>query len=212
VLPNIMDNMIAQKRVPAAIVVMIQNGGGDGPGSERGLEYDNMTGAYAEFVEAEILPKVEKDYNVKLTKDPAGRLTIGGSSGGSAAFAMAWFHPELYGRTLIYSGTFVNQHQNEAFPEGAWGFAKNVIADTAKKPIRIWMHVGQTDNGATQASSGLHNWVIANIKVADALKAKGYDYQFIYAKNSGHTPAAVINHTYPMALEYVWKGYPLEAK
>ena len=57
-----------------------------------------------------MLPLVEKQYNVKLTKDPDGRATMGGSSGGSAAMGMAWYHPELYHRVLTYSGTYVN-HQ-----------------------------------------------------------------------------------------------------
>ena len=56
-----------------------------------------------------MLPLVEKQYNVKLTKDPEGRATMGGSSGGSAALIMAWYHPELYHRVLTYSGTYVNQ-------------------------------------------------------------------------------------------------------
>jgi S-formylglutathione hydrolase FrmB len=30
---------------------------------------------------------------VKLTKDPEGRATMGGSSGGPAALIMAWYHP-----------------------------------------------------------------------------------------------------------------------
>ena len=87
-----------------------------------------------------------------------------------------------------------------------------LAADSPKKPIRIWMHVSERDNGATQASTGFHNWVIANIKVAEALKAKGYDYQFVYAKNAGHTEAKVINQTYPAALEFVWKGYTPSGK
>lgn len=206
-LPNVLDNMIADKRLPAMCAVMIANGGGDGGGSERGLEYDTVSGKYTEFVEAEILPKVEKDYGVTLTKDPEGRMTLGGSSGGSAAFNMAWFHPELYHRVLIYSGTFVNQHQNEEFPHGAWGYHESAIANTPAKPIRVWMHVSQNDNGANAASSGMHNWVIANIRMADVLKAKGYHYQFVYAKGAGHTDGKVIAQTYPQALEWVWQGY-----
>jgi enterochelin esterase-like enzyme len=207
VLPNILDNMIAEKRLPPIIAVMIANGGGDGPGSERGLEYDTVWGKYAEFVEEEILPKVEKDYNVKITKDPDARMTLGGSSGGSAAFSMAWFHPEWYHRVLIYSGTFVNQHPDEKYPRGAWEYPETIVPNSPRKPLRIWMHVSQNDNGSTSAGAGLHNWVIANIRMANALKAKGYPYQFIYAKNAGHTERKVIEHTYPMALEYVWKGY-----
>src|SRR5207249_7295324 len=88
-----LDTLIAQRKVPVMIAVSIGNGGGDAAGSERGLEYDNMTGRYAEFVEKEVLPLVEKQYNVKLTKDPEGRATMGNSSGGSCALIMAWYQP-----------------------------------------------------------------------------------------------------------------------
>src|SRR5437879_5683773 len=104
-----LDNLIAQKRVPVMIAISIGNGSGDAQGSQRGLEYDTMSGRYAEFVEMEVLPLVEKQYNVKLTKDPEGRATMGGSSGGSCVLIMAWYHPELYHRGLTYSGTYANQ-------------------------------------------------------------------------------------------------------
>ena len=54
------------------IAISIGNGSGDAQGSQRGLEYDTMSGRYAEFVETEVLPLVEKQYNVRLTKDPEG--------------------------------------------------------------------------------------------------------------------------------------------
>jgi len=119
-----LDNLIAEHRVPVMIAISIGNGSGDAQGSERGLEYDTMSGLYAEFVEKEVLPLVEKQYNVKLTKDPEGRATMGGSSGGSCALIMAWYHPELYHRVLTYSGTYVNQQwpPNPQTPHGAWEF------------------------------------------------------------------------------------------
>ncbi|HEV8291421.1 MAG TPA: alpha/beta hydrolase-fold protein, partial [Tepidisphaeraceae bacterium] len=104
-----LDNLIAEKKVPAMIAISIGNGSGDAQGSQRGLEYDTMSGKYAEFVESEVLPLVEKSCNVKLTKDPEGRATMGCSSGGSCALIMAWYHPEWYHRVLTYSGTYVNQ-------------------------------------------------------------------------------------------------------
>jgi enterochelin esterase-like enzyme len=209
-LDTVLDNMIADKRLPPLIAVMIANGGGDGPGSERGLEYDTVSGKYAEFVEAEVLPRVEKEFGVTLTKDPDGRMTLGGSSGGSAAFGMAWFHPEWYHRVLIYSGTFVGQVRDATYPHGAWEYHESLVPRSDPKPLRIWMHVSQNDNRNTAASSTQGNWVIANIRMAEALKAKGYHYQFIYAKNAGHTDRKVIAQTYPEALEYVWKGYPIQ--
>ena len=38
-----LDNLIAQKRVPAMIAISIGNGSGDAQGSQRGLEYDTMS-------------------------------------------------------------------------------------------------------------------------------------------------------------------------
>ena len=202
-----LDNLIAEKKVPVMIAVSIGNGSGDGPGSERGLEYDTMSGKYAEFVEQEVLPLVEKQYNVKLSKDPDARATMGGSSGGSVAMAMAWFHPEWYHRVLTYSGTYVNNQfpVDPALPHGAWELHEHLIPGSPVKPLRIWMEVGDRDNGGT--GDVMHDWVVANENMAKVLAAKGYHYQFVFAINAGHTDRAVKQQTLPGALEYVWQGY-----
>ncbi len=204
-----LDNLIAQHRVPVMIAISIGNGGGDAQGSERGLEYDTMSGLYAEFVEKEVLPLVEKQYNVKLTKDPEGRATMGGSSGGSCALIMAWYHPELYHRVLTYSGTYVNQQwpSTSETPHGAWEFHEHLIPSSPAKPLRTWMEVGDRDNLITR--DNMHDWVLANENMAKVLAAKGYHYQFVFARNAGHTDRAVKQQTLPEALEYVWQGYPI---
>ncbi len=203
-----LDTLIAQRRVPVMIAISISNGSGDAQGSERGLEYDTMSGRYAEFVEQEVLPLVEKQYNVNLTKDPAGRATMGGSSGGSCALIMAWYHPELYHRVLTYSGTYVNQQwpYNPQTPHGAWEFHEHLIPNSPAKPIRLWMEVGDRDNFNDR--DGMHDWVLANENMAKVLAAKGYHYQFVFARNAGHTDRAVKQQTLPEALEYIWKDYP----
>jgi iron(III)-enterobactin esterase len=204
-----LDNLIAHHRVPAMIAISISNGGGDAQGSERGLEYDTMSGLYAEFVEQEVLPLVEKQANVKLTKDPEARATMGGSSGGSCALIMAWYHPELYHRILTYSGTYVNQQwpENSETPHGAWEFHEHLIPNAPAKPLRIWMEVGDRDNFS--ARDNLHDWVVANENMAKVLADKGYHYQFVFARNAGHTDRTVKQQTLPEALEYVWQGYPV---
>jgi enterochelin esterase family protein len=213
--PALFDNLIAQHRLPVMIGVFIGNGGGDAQGSERGLEYDTMSGKYAEFVEAEVLPLVEKNYNVKLTKDPDGRATMGASSGGSAAMIMVWYHPELYHRVLTVSGTFVNQQwpHADATPHGAWEFHEHLIPNSPAKPLRIWMEVGDRDNYNPNAlDDHLHDWVMANENMAKVLTAKGYHYQFVFARNAGHTDRATRAQLLPEALEYVWQGYPIAGK
>lgn len=204
-----LDNLIHQRRVPVMIAVSIGNGSGDAQGSQRGLEYDTMSGLYAEFVEKEVLPLVEKQYNVKLTKDPDGRATMGGSSGGSAAMIMAWYRPDLYRRVLTYSGTFVNQQwpYNPETPHGAWDFHERLIPNSPPKPLRIWMEISDRDNLITR--DNYHDWVLANENMAKVLAAKGYHYQFVFARNAGHTDRAVKAQTLPEALEYIWQGYPI---
>jgi enterochelin esterase-like enzyme len=206
-----LDALIAQHKSPAMIAISIGNGSGDAQGSERGLEYDTMSGVYAEFVEKEVLPLVETQAHVKLTKDPDGRAAMGDSSGGSCALIMAWYHPELYHRVLTYSGTFINQQwpHSAKTPHGAWEFHEHLIPEGPVKPIRIWMEVGDRDLfNPNVMRDNMHDWVLANERMAKALAAKGYHYQFVFARNAGHVDRAVKQQTLPEALQYIWLDYP----
>jgi enterochelin esterase-like enzyme len=209
---TVLDNLIAERKVPAMIAISIGNGSGDAQGSERGLEYDTMSGRYAEFVETEVLPRVESEAHVRLTHDPDARATMGGSSGGSCALIMAWYHPELYHRVLTYSGTYVNQQwpPNPQTPHGAWEFHEHLIPNAPPKPIRLWMEVGDKDlYNPNIMRDNMHDWVLANELMASALAAKGYHYQFVFAENAGHVDRAVRQQTLPEALEYLWQDYPI---
>ena len=62
---SVLDNLIAQHRIPAMIAIGITNGDGDAQGSERGFELDTMSGLYAGWVEKEVLPRVETEAQVK---------------------------------------------------------------------------------------------------------------------------------------------------
>ncbi|MEX2091996.1 MAG: alpha/beta hydrolase-fold protein [Pirellulales bacterium] len=207
-----LDNLIAEHRVPAMIAISIGNGSGDAQGSQRGLEYDTMSGRYAEFVETEVLPLVEKQCQVKLTKDPEGRATMGCSSGGSCALAMAWYRPDLYHRVLTYSGTYVNQQwpYNAETPHGAWEFHEHLIPNSPAKPLRFWMEVGDRDLlNPNVMRDDMHDWVVANENMANELAKKGYRYQFVFARNAGHCDGDVKQQTLPTALEWLWQGYPI---
>jgi iron(III)-enterobactin esterase len=205
-----LDALIAEHKLPVMIGISIGNGGGDAQGSERGLEYDTMSGLYGEFVEKEVLPMVEAQAHVKLTKDPEARAAIGYSSGGACALIMAWYHPELYHRVLTYSGTFVNQQwpYDPQMPHGAWEFHEHLIPENPRKPLRIWMEVGDRDLlNPNVMRDGMHDWVLANENMAKVLAAKGYHYQFVFARNAGHVDRAGRQQTLSEALQYVWQGY-----
>jgi iron(III)-enterobactin esterase len=209
-LPKALDNLIHEKRVPAMLAILIDSGGGDAQGSQRGLEYDTVDDVYAEFVEKEVLPRVEKECDLKLTKDPEARATMGGSSGAAAAFTMAWFRPDLYHRVLSYSGTYVDQQWPESrrTPHGAWEYHENLIPRAKPKPLRIWLQVSENDNGHDRDEASLHNWVMANERMAAELKKKEYAYQYVFSKKAGHVDGRVTRQTLPGALEWLWKGYP----
>src|SRR6185295_10332642 len=193
------DNMIADKRLPPMIAVMVM------PSNQtnRSGEYDTVSGKYAEYLEAELLPRVEKDYHVKFSKDPDARAVLGGSSGGAAAMSMAWFHPELYHRVLMFSSTLVSLRTSPDAPRGAAEYPENFVPKSDPKPLRIWLEVGENDNGG---------WPIANLHMAQALKAKGYHYQFVYAKEAVHVDRPVRAMTLAPALEWLWKDYKPAAK
>ena len=211
VMSRVLDNLIEQKRVPAMVAIFINSGGGDSKGSQRGLEYDTVDGNYSKFIEKEVLPEISKKFRIRFTSDPSGRACMGASSGGAAAFTMAWFHPELYRRVLTYSGTYVDQQfpENRRTPLGAWEYHENLIKRAARKPLRIWLQVSENDNGHDLDEASHHNWVMANERMAAALKAKGYPYCYVFSKAAGHNDGRVTRQTLPAALEWLWQGYPL---
>jgi enterochelin esterase-like enzyme len=206
----VLDNMIAQHRVPAMIIIAPDSGGSDAQGSERGLEYDELSDRYSNWVEQELLSAVLQRYGVTLTADPEGRATMGGSSGAVCAWTMAWFHPERYHKVLSYSGTFVNQAwpPDPKTPRGGWEYHATLIPKAAKKPVRIWMEVGGKDNLYDSPENTWHNWPLANNRMAEVLKKKGYDYRYVWAVDGGHTDGKVIRQTLPAALEWLWRDYP----
>ena len=212
-----LDALISQGKLPPIVMVALDPGSTpvgaarneDSLGSERGYEYDTVSGQYSDFIEKEVLPTVSKKFGITFTKDPDGRATLGGSSGAAAAFTMAWFHPERYHRVIVFSPTLVNQQSpyNPATPHGAWEYHDHLIAEAPKKPLRIWMEAGERDNGYQSTDSGFHNWVTAANRTAAALKAKGYEYRYVFAKDAGHTDNRVREQTIAAALEYAWAGY-----
>ena len=225
---NALDNLTISKdparKLPAFIAIAVQNGGNDSKGSQRGLEYDTMSDRFARFINDEVLPAVLNNSeiraaypNVAFTENPWGRATMGCSSGGAAALTMGWFRPDLFRRLITYSGTFVDQQDDDAaeekaYPLGAWEYhsSMKLIEMADKKPLRIFTHVSDRDNGANQPEETYHNWVMANQRTADALKAKGYDYRYVFSKASRHCDKKVFEQTLADTLVWMWRGYEPE--
>ena len=225
---NALDNLTISKdpnrKLPAFIAIAVQNGGNDSKGSERGLEYDTMSDRFARFINDEVLPavlnhaEIKAAYpNIAFTGNPWGKAMMGGSSGGAAALTAGWFRPDLFRRLITYSGTFVDQQDDDApeeakYPLGAWEYhsSMKLIETSEKKPLRIFTHVSEYDNGYQRPEESYHNWVMANERTAAALKAKGYDYRYIYSLESKHTDRRVFEQTLADTLVWMWRGYHAE--
>jgi enterochelin esterase-like enzyme len=225
---NALDNLTistdASRKLPAFIAIGVENGGNDGKGSERGLEYDTLSDRFARFINDEVLPAVLNNTEIKaaypkiaFTKNPWGKGVMGCSSGGAAALTMGWFRPDLFRRLITYSGTFVDQQDDDAaeerqYPLGAWEYHSSLklIETTDKKPLRIFTHVSENDNRAKDPEETYHNWVMANERTAAALKAKGYDYRYVFSRATRHCDVKVFEQTLADTLVWMWRGYHAE--
>lgn len=220
-LDNLTISADASRKLPAFIAIGVENGGNDGKGSERGLEYDTMSDRFARFINDEVLPAVLANSEIKaaypkiaFTENPWGKGIMGCSSGGAAALTAGWFRPDLFRRLITYSGTFVDQQDDDApeekqYPLGAWDYhsGKKLIENSEKKPLRIFTHVSENDNRAKDPEETYHNWVMANDRTAAALKAKGYDYRYVFSKATKHCDANVFELTLADTLVWMWRGW-----
>ena len=223
---NALDNLTIStdplRKLPAFIVIAVPSGGNDSIGSERGLEYDTLSDRYARYITQEVMPAVQNKLkasypNIKFDPNPSGRAALGCSSGGAAAFTMAWFRPDLFSRVIAYSATLVAQQDPKAaesamYPLGAWDYHSNkeLIKNNTmgrEKMVRIFHNVNENDLNASDAEATHHNWVMAGQRTAAALKAKGFHYKFVVGQGQGHCAGQVQSATLADALIWVWRGY-----
>ncbi len=223
-LDNLAGSKDPKRQLPAFIAIAVENGGNDGKNSERGLEYDTMSDRLARFIAEEVLPTVLANTDIKaaypklaFTKNPWGHAVMGCSSGGAAALSMGWFRPDLFRRVAAYSGTFVDQQDDDApeeakYPLGAWEYhsGMKLIETTPPKPLRIFTHCSENDLRNKDAEDTHHNWVMAGQRTSAALTAKGYHHRFVFSKATGHCDGKVFNQSLADTLVWLWHGYRSE--
>ena len=174
--PVVFDNLIHKKEMPVTIGLFISPGSippadaTQKARSNRSFEYDSLGDQYAKFLIEELLPDLDKSYNI--SKDPAQRAICGISSGGICAWTVAWERPDQFGKVLSHVGSFTNIRGGNVYPY--------LIRKTELKPIRVFLQEGSND------LDNLHgNWPLANQEMAAALKFAKYDYKFEYG-DGGH--------------------------
>ena len=195
--PVVFDNLIARGEMPPTIAVFI-NPGHDkskprpagGKASNRGFEYDSLGDRFSRMLLEEILPEVEKRYNI--SKDPSQRAIGGSSSGAICAFNVAWERPDQFGKVYSNVGSFTNLRGGNVFP--SW------VRKTEPKPIRVYMAdtSGDVDNA-------FGSWPYANRLMASALKYMGYDIRFDWAEGYAHN-ADFGSMQFPEAMKWLWNN------
>ena len=199
--PVVFDNLIAKKEMPVTVAVFVNPGNikattaGAKDRSNRSFEYDSLGDANARFVLEELLPVATKGLNI--TKNPDGWAIAGASSGGIAAFTVAWEKPEAFHKVVSWIGSCTNIRGGYVYPA--------LIRQTKDKPkpIRVFLQDGSSD------LDNLHgNWPLSNQDVAAALKFAGYDHQFVLGTGA-HSPKHG-GSIFPDTLRWLWRDFPRE--
>ena len=190
------DNLVHQKRMPAAIHVFIAPGK-TGAQAMRSVLYDTFNDKYTHYLLDEILPEVSAKWN--LRKDGYSRAITGGSSGGICAFTAAWFHPEEFTRVYSRIGSFTSIQWKPGELDGG-----NVIPFAIRKQPKRNIRVFSSD-GSEDLENNHGSWPLQNIQMANSLKMLEYDFHFNWG-NGAHSGSQG-NAELPVALTWIWRGY-----
>jgi enterochelin esterase-like enzyme len=193
---TVLDNLIAAKKIPVMIAVLIQPGK-TGEKAMRSIEYDTVNDTYSRYLRDEILAAVEQQYNIR--KDAYSRGITGSSSGGICAFNAAWFHPEMFSRVLSRVGSFtsIQWHPGEIEGGNVYPFK---IRKEAKHNLRVWLQ-----DGANDLENNHGSWPLQNLQMANSLKRMGYDYHLSFG--TGTHNGAQFNAHEPEAMMWLWRDY-----
>jgi enterochelin esterase family protein len=206
---NVMDNLIYRRELPVIITVFINPGRrpdqpepnaaewGDRT-TNRPTEYNTLDDRYASVICDELLPALNKDYNI--SKDPDHRGIGGTSSGAIAAFTVAWQRPDQFRKVLSIVGSFVNLRGGDAYPD--------IIRKSEKKPLRVFINDGRNDNrGGRGGYDPRRDWYYQNVQMIKALGEKGYDLNYALGINThSHRMGATM---VPEMLRWLWRDHDL---
>jgi enterochelin esterase family protein len=202
-LQTVSDNLVAQKKIPPMIHVLIQPGTGgqevSAPGGAmRSIEYDTVSDRYGKYLLEEVLADVEKTYKVR--QDAYSRAVAGASSGAICAMNIALYYPDRFSRVLSHIGSYTGiQWHPEKNQDGGYIVALHVRRD-AKKNLRVWMSDGSDDQ---EAGSG--SWPLNNIQLANSLKLRGYDFHFRFGVSLHSIAQGAMD--LPESLAWLWRDY-----
>jgi enterochelin esterase-like enzyme len=120
---------------------------------------------YTAFLIHEHKPRIDRDYRTR--PDPINTGVMGSSLGGICSLALAWEHPEVFGRVASLSGAFQVEQTN---------FLKTVLHNYhgKPKPLRIYL-----DSGAVDFTGGDDGCALTE-QVAAELRRLGWDKELTH--------------------------------
>ena len=211
--PVVMDNLIARQEMPVTIGVFINPGNipaaepGQKSRSNRSYEYDSMGDAYTRFLLEELLPEVEKKW--KLTSDPARRCAVGISSGGIAAFTVAWERPDSFGKVISHIGSFTNIRGGHVYPALIRKASKEPVAPAPEAERTRWAQIQKLRVFLQEGSNDLDNlhgnWPLANREMLAALKFSKIESDLVMGDggHSGKHGGAIL----PDSMRWICRGH-----
>jgi enterochelin esterase-like enzyme len=207
--PNVLDNLIYRREIPVMLGVFINPGRrpdqpeptpqnwGDRD-TNRPAEYNSLDDKYARVVVNELMPALDKDYNI--AKDPERRGIGGASSGAIAAFTVAWERPDQFRKILSIVGSFTNLRGGHAYAD--------LVAKNERKPLRVYLQDGRNDNrgvGREGKYDELRDWFFQNVRLMQALSAKGYDLNYTWGIGKhGQKQGGAI---FPDMMRWLWRDH-----
>jgi enterochelin esterase-like enzyme len=198
---NVLDNLIYRRELPLMIAAFIDPGTFRADGkSNRQPEYDPVTDRYSHVIVDELLPKLYADYRISHEPDRHG--IAGWSSGAIAAFTVAWERPDQFRKVLSGIGTYVDLSGGYVYPEK--------VMSSDRKPLRVFMIDGRNDNRGTNADGtydSKRDWFYQNVRLKDALVAKGYDVN--YAWGMGVHSHDMGGAMLPEMMRWLWRDHPV---
>jgi enterochelin esterase family protein len=208
--PNVLDNLIYRREIPVMLSVFINPGRrpdqpeptpqewGDRT-TNRPTEYNTLDDKYARVIVHELMPALDKDYNI--AKDPERRGIGGASSGAIAAFTVAWERPDEFRKVLSIVGSFTNLRGGHAYA--------GIVRKHDKKPIRIFLQDGRNDNRGVRNGTydETRDWFLQNVRLMQALTEKGYDvnYSWGIGRHGQKQGGAML----PEMMRWLWRDHPV---
>ncbi len=207
---NVLDNLIYRREIPVMLAVFINPGRrpdqpepnlkewGDRT-TNRPTEYNTLDDRYARVIVDELLPALQRDYNI--SQDPEQHGIGGASSGAIAAFTVAWQRPQQFHKVLSLIGSYTDLRGGHAYPD--------LIRSAGRKPIRIFIQDGRNDQRGTLRGAYNKNldWFYQNTRMVEALTAQGYEVNYLFGigRHSTKHGGAVL----PEMMRWLWRDQPV---